>query len=175
MENYRVQIDKDNYFSVDSKIIESGKEVVRIVNLRSINGFIGESFDLSDSKLKELIHQYLIYSNNVELINIYSRKYNRFNWFEIYNDIEFLIKHFENEHVVYTTCSKSDENSELLENIKNSEKFDSTKISSEIKGKNNLLIPNKLYENMNSNLPKFKKLDINSLNFIPIWYVNGSP
>lgn len=53
-------------------------------------------------------------------INIYSRKYNGFNWFEIYNDIEILINQFENDHAVYTACSKSDENSELLENIKNS-------------------------------------------------------
>ena len=27
---------------------------------------------------------------------------------------------------------------------------------------------------MNKNLPKFKKIDINSMNFIPIWYINGS-
>ena len=161
MENYRVQIDNDNWFSVDSKIIESGTEVVRIINLRSIKGFIGgESFDLSDSKLKEIIHQYLKLSSNVELLNIYSRKFNGFNWFEIYSDFEFLIKQFENEHGKYLPCSKIDENSELLENIKNSEKLDSSKISSEIKDKNNLLIPSKLYENMNSNLPKFKKMNL---------------
>ena len=175
MENYRVQIDNDNWFSVDSKIIESGTEVVRIINLRSIKGFIGgESFDLSDNQLKKLIMDYLTYSNNVELLNIYSRKFNGFNWFEIYNDVEFLIKQFENDHPVYTGCSKTNENSELLENIKNSEKFDSSKISSDIKGKNNLLIPNKLYENMNVNLPKFQKLNLDDMKFIPIWYINGS-
>ena len=175
MENYRVQIDKDNWFSVDSRIIEFQNETVRIINLRSIRGFIGENFDLSsDDQLKKIIHDYLTYSNNVELLNIYSRKYNGFNWFEIYNDIEFLIKQFENQHAVYTACSKSDQNSELLENINNSEKIDSTKISSEIKGKNNLLIPNKLYENMNLSLPKFQKIDLSACKFIPIWYINGS-
>lgn len=120
MENYRVQIDKDNWFSVDSKIIESGEEVIRIINLRSIKGYISESFDLSDDQLKKIIMDYLTYSNNVELLNIYSRKFNGFNWFEIYNDVEFLIKQFENDHPVYTGCSKTDQNSELLENIKNS-------------------------------------------------------
>lgn len=175
MENYRVQIDNDNWFSVDSKIIESGTEVVRIINLRSIKGFIGgESFDLKDTQLKKLIMDYLTYSNNVELLNIYSRKFNGFNWFEIYNDFEFLIKQFENDHPVYTGCSKIDQNSELLENIKNSEKFDASKISSEIKGKNNLLIPTKLYDNMNHNLPKFQKLELEQMKFIPLWYINGS-
>ena len=89
MENYRVQIDNDNWFSVDSKIIESGTEVVRIINLRSIKGFIGgESFNLSDIQLKKIIMDYLRFSNNVELLNIYSRKFNGYNWFEIYTNQE---------------------------------------------------------------------------------------
>ena len=66
MENYRVQIDKDNnWFSMDSKIIEFQNETVRIINLRSIRGFIGEKFDLSDDQLKIIIHDYLRFSNNV--------------------------------------------------------------------------------------------------------------
>lgn len=85
-----------------------------------------------------------------------------------------MIKQFENKQCVYTHCSKSDQNFELLENIKNSEKIDSTKISSEIKGKNNLLIPNKLYENINLKLPKFQRLELEQMNFILIWYINGS-
>ena len=43
MEKYTIQINKDNYFTVDSKIIESKGQIVRVVNLRSINGFIGEN------------------------------------------------------------------------------------------------------------------------------------
>ena len=82
MEKYTVQINKDNYFTVDSKIIESKGQIVRVVNLRSINGFIGEKFDLSDNKLKEIIYNYLRSLNNIELLNIYSRKLNGFNWFE---------------------------------------------------------------------------------------------
>lgn len=97
MQNYRVQIDSNNYFTVDSKVIEFEKESIRIVNLRSIKGFIGESFDLSDPKLKDIIHKYLKFSNNVELINIYSRKFNHYNWFEIYNELESSEKQVENE------------------------------------------------------------------------------
>lgn len=67
MEKYRVQIDKDNYFSVDSKIIEYKNEVIRIINLRSINGFIGEEFNLNDPKLVEIIRQYLKAASNVEI------------------------------------------------------------------------------------------------------------
>ena len=51
MEKYTVQINKDNYFTVDSKVIESRGQIVRVVNLRSISGVIGEKFDLSDRKL----------------------------------------------------------------------------------------------------------------------------
>ena len=68
MEKYTVQINKDNYFTVDSKIIESRGQIVRVVNLRSISGVIGEKFNLSDRKLKEIIHLYLHYINNVELL-----------------------------------------------------------------------------------------------------------
>ena len=97
MQNYIVQINKDNYFSVDSKIIELDKEMVRIVNLRSIKGFIGEKFDLSDPKLTDIIKSYLRFSNNVELLNIYSRKFNHYNWFEIYTNQESSEKQAENE------------------------------------------------------------------------------
>ena len=84
MQKYTVHLDKNNYFSVDSKIIEFKEETVRIVNLRSINGFIGENFNLSDTKLKDIIMKYLRFSNNVELLNIYSRKYNHYNWLQHY-------------------------------------------------------------------------------------------
>lgn len=174
MEIYTVHIDNNNWFSVDSKVIESGEEIIRIVNLRSIQGFIGESFNLKDSRLFDLIRNYLIIGSNVELLNIYSRKFNGFNWFEIYNSLEIAIKSFENEHSRILECSKSEENSQLLENIKNSEKFDLSKISSEIKDSKGMIIPTKLYENINSNLPKFQKLELDQMKFIPIWYINGS-
>ena len=138
MQNYRVQIDIDNYFTVDSKVIEFEKESIRIVNLRSIKGFIGQSFDLSDPKLKDIIHKYHRWSDNVELLNVYSRKFNHYNWFEIYSNQE------------------------------------SSGINSNLKDSDGKLIPSKLYKVTNPKLPKFKKLNIESINFIPIWYVNGS-
>lgn len=153
MQKYTVQINKDNYFSVDSKIIEFRGEIVRIVNLRSVSGIIGEKFDISDSKLKEIIRHYLIYSNNVELLNIYSRKLNGFNWFEIYSNSESSEKQAQNEQFVITNCSKSNEKFGLSEYIKISDQIDSSKINSELKDqKSGLIITSKLYEKLNPQL-----------------------
>ena len=174
MDTYTVHIDNNNWFSVDSKVIEFEKQTVRLVNLRSIKGFIGESFDLSDNKLKELIKRYLIYSSNVELLNIYSRKYNGHNWFEIYTSQENSEKQAENHHGVITPCSKLDQFYELSDYIQISNEFDDSKFMNNLKGSNGLLIPSKLYEKMNPQLPMFQKIDINSVKFIPLWYINGS-
>ena len=175
MQKYTVQINKDNYFSVDSKIIEFRGEIVRIVNLRSVSGIIGEKFDISDSKLKEIIRHYLIYSNNVELLNIYSRKLNEFNWFEIYSNSESSEKQAQNEQFGYPNSSKTNEKIELSEYIKISDQIDESKINSELKDSKNQLIPSKLYEKLNSIIPKFQKINLESLNFVPIWHINGSP
>ena len=174
METYTVHIDNNNWFSVDSKVIEFKKETVRIVNLRSIKGFISEEFNLSDLKLVEIIKHYLKSSCNVELLNIYSRRFNGLNWFEIYSNTESSEKELKNKLCENSRSSKSNENSELLENINISEKIDLSKIKSEIKDSKNRLIPSKLYENMNQNFPKFQNIDIDSCKFIPIWYINGS-
>ena len=159
MENYTVQLNKENYFSVQSKLIEFGDETIRLVNLRSINGIIGEKFDLSDQKLQKIVHDYLKRSNNIELINIYSRKYNKFNWFEIYNNDEII-----NQSI-----------NELTENIQLADKFDESKVKNELKDSSGNLFPNKLYQNVHKNLPVFEKIDIDTCKFIPIWYINGSP
>lgn len=172
MQKYTVQINKDNYFSVDSKIIESGGEIVRIVNLRSISGVIGEKFDLSDPKLKEIIHHYLVHSNNIELLNIYSRKLNGYNWFEIYVNQESSEKQAQNEHVTYVTCSKSNEKTELSEYIKISNELDESKINPELKDKMNHIIPSKLYENLNPQIPKFqKKINLESIDFVTFLFL----
>ena len=177
MQKYTVHLDKINYFSIDSKIIELEKETVRIVNLRSISGFIGEKFDLSDSKLIELIKHYLVFSNNIELLNIYSRRYNGFNWFEIYSNSKSSEKEFENKQFRILNTSNLNNNSEnsLIETINESNSLDESKIKSDIKDQKGMIIPSKLYENMYSNLPKFQKLNPDEMKFVPIWYINGSP
>lgn len=174
MEKYTVQINKDNYFTVDSKIIESRGQIVRVVNLRSISGVIGEKFDLSDSKLFDIIRNYLRLLNNIELINIYSRKFNKFNLFEIYDNSIIPENSLQNEHSPYGECSKSNENYKLSDYIKFSNEIDESKIKSDLKDKTNHIIPSKLYENLNPQIPKFKKIDLNSCGFIPLWYINGS-
>ena len=106
--------------------------MVRIVNSRSIKGFIGEKFDLNDSKLKDIIMKYLRFSNNVELLNIYSRKFNKFNWYEIYSNQESSEKQAENEQERIRSCSKLNENIELSEYIKISNEIDTLFLISEI-------------------------------------------
>ena len=50
MESYRVNIDSNNYFEVNSLEIRPG---IRIVDIRSVHGFIGEPFDIKDEVLKK--------------------------------------------------------------------------------------------------------------------------
>ena len=110
---------------------------------------------------------YLRFSNNIELLNIYSRKFNNYNWFNIYNESESSEKQAKNEHPMIIGCSKTNENSELLDYIQISSEIDESKIKNDLKDhKSGLIIPSKLYENINQKLPKFQKLDINSMNFI---------
>ena len=94
--------------------------------------------------------------------------------FEIYSNQESSEKQAENEHPWFHGCLIINDNSQLLENIKISNEFDNSNVKPDLKDSKNQLIPSKLYENMIPNLPKFQKLDINLMNFIPIWYINGS-
>lgn len=84
MEKYRVNIDSDSYFEVDSILLQKS---ARVVNIRSIRGSIGgEVFDDKDIHLKRLLHHYINSPDNVELINVLSREYNSWNWFEAYDE-----------------------------------------------------------------------------------------
>lgn len=59
---------------------------------------------------------------------------------------------------------------EKLANYKRFPEFNTQAVISFLNATNK----SKLYENMNSKLPKFQKIDLESINFVPIWYVNGS-
>ena len=84
-------------------------------------------------------------------------------------------KHAENQHLVITRCSISNENLQLSDYIKISDEIDLSKINSEFKNqKSGLMIPSKLYENLNHQIPKFQKINLDSINFVPIWHINGS-
>ena len=83
-ENYRVQIDGENWFEVDGMLFISK---VRIVNIRSVHGHIdGKDFDFSI--MNDEMHFYLKNKTNVELINILSRQYNHDNWFDVYSQVQ---------------------------------------------------------------------------------------
>lgn len=73
---------------------------------------------------------YLRYANNVELLNIYSRKYNHYNWFDIYVNQETSEKQAENHHPEISGCSKLDQFYELSDYIQISNEFDDSKIIS---------------------------------------------
>lgn len=49
---------------------------------------------------------------------IYSRKFNKYNWFEIYSNQESSEKQAQNHHGTYVPCSNTNENFELSEYIK---------------------------------------------------------
>ena len=83
-ENYRVQIDGENWFEVNGMIFISK---IRVVNIRSLHGHIdGKDFDFSI--MNDEAHFYLKNKTNVELINILSRQYNHDNWFDVYNQVQ---------------------------------------------------------------------------------------
>ena len=108
-------------------------------------------------------------------MNIYSRKFNSFNWFNIYANQESSEKQVENKHSAIAECSKSNDYFELSDFIKFSNEIDDSKINPDLKNISGHLNQSKLYENINSNIPKFQKINLDEINFVPIWYINGSP
>ena len=152
-ENYRVQIDGENWFEVNGMIFISK---VRVVNIRSIHGHIdGKDFDKSN--MDKEVHDYLTTQTNVELINILSRQYNHDNWFDVYEDVQdtILDEHRRNEimsdipHAVITACV----------------------YKRNLLSQNGLLKPNEIYETAH-----FLKKDTKYETFscIPIYHINGS-
>ena len=73
-------LNKDSWFEFDGFIIEGET----FGDIRSIHGFIS-GVEFNKENLKEILHQFLRHSNNIELVNILSRKFNKHNFFEIYN------------------------------------------------------------------------------------------
>lgn len=65
-------------------------------------------------------------------MNIYSRKYNHENWFEIYTNQESSEKQAKNEQEPIGSCSKMNENLELSEYIKISNEINTLFLISEI-------------------------------------------
>ena len=156
-ENYRVQIDGENWFEVNGMIFISK---VRVVNIRSVHGHIdGKDFDRSI--MDKEITDYLRTQTNVELINILSRQYNQDNWFDVYEDVkedgldqwrrkEILSSY---EHPVVTGC-----------------RYKRNLISQASSGNANLK-PNEIYETSHF-LRKDTKYE--AFPCIPIYHINGS-
>lgn len=76
MEKFNFQIDKDNFFTVESKLISINDKLIRIIDLYSIEGIIDEfgeigkftKFDISDPQLKFIIENYLYDPINIKFI-----------------------------------------------------------------------------------------------------------
>lgn len=121
MEKFNFQIDKDNFFTVESKLISINDKLIRIIDLYSIEGIIDEigeigkftKFDISDPQLKFIIENYLYDPINIKFINQISRKINGFDWFEINDEIKdlnhnlYLSKLYENNRKMITEISKN--------------------------------------------------------------------
>lgn len=179
MELYRVNIDYDNYFEVESILLQNK----RIINIRSIRGRIGdEEFDGKDTHLKRLLHHYIPSPDNVELINILSREYNGWNWFDAYDKSyntnreitknELLSPSGIVSREVDARASTSDE---VAPQGATSDIVDIRRFSSEVResdGKH--LKSSALYSRLHKGLPHNLKIDIESIDYIPVWYINGA-
>ena len=161
---YRVNIDSESYFEANSLEIRPG---VRIVDIRSLRGHIAIDFDAKDVQLKELILRYLQNTDNVELINILSREYNEYNWFEAYDESY-------NSNQVYTKKQLLGiQNNEVSAIARTSQIVNPRSFISDVRDKSGHLKPSVLYTYIHEGLPRNQKLDLESLDFAPVWYING--
>ena len=164
METYRVNIDSNNYFEANSLEIRPG---VRIVDIRSLRGHISIDFDAKDKHLKKLLDDYRRTTDNVELINILSREYNEYNWFEAYDESY-------NSNIEYSKKQLLGiQNNEVTELSVTSQIVNPRRFISDVRDSKGRLLPYKLSAYIHEGLPRNQKLDLESLDFIPIWYING--
>ena len=165
MELYRVNIDSENYFEANSLEIRPS---VRIVDIRSLRGHITIDFNAKDEHLKELILRYLQNTDNVELINILSREYNEYNWFEAYDESYNSNVEYSKEQLLRI------QNSEVNAIARTSQIVNPRRFISDVRDKSGHLKPSALYTHLHGGLPINQKLDLESLDFIPVWYINGN-
>ena len=136
---FRVNIDKSNFFEVDSFKLNDH----RFCNIRSISGHIGDDFD--KSALSDAIAKYLQYQNNVELINIISRELNRRNYFECYTRSD----------TKYCSGNSNQSDEDIKQRILNDSEvpvYTGSYYYNELQGSNNLFIPDKLKDTCNYTL-----------------------
>ena len=152
-ENYRVQIDDENWFEVNGLIFNSK---VRIVNIRSMHGHIdGKDFDRSI--MERDIAEYIGGQTNVELINISSRQYNHDNWFDVYEEAQDTV----------------------LDEARRKEIFLSSEPSAYVEGRfrRNLILPNghlKPSEVYKTSIFIHPDAKYEKFSCIPIYHINGS-
>ena len=164
MELYRVNIDSDNYFEANSLEIRPG---VRIVDIRSLRGHIANDFDAKDVQLKKLIQFYLWTTDNVELINILSREYNEYNWFEAYDESYNSNQAYSKNQLLGI------QNNEVDAIASTSQIVNPRSFIPEVRDKSGHLKPSTLYTHLHIGIPRNQKLDLETIDFIPIWYING--
>ena len=165
METYRVNIDSENYFETNSLEIRPG---VRIVDIRSLRGHVVIDFDAKDAQLKKLIQFYLWTTDNVELINVLSREYNEYNWFEAYDDSYNSNQAYTKKQLLGIQNTSHDANASCEQIV------DIRRFIKEVRDKSGHLKPSALYTHLHEGLPRNLKIDLESLDFIPIWYINGA-
>lgn len=168
MESYHVQIDKNNYFDIASTVIGDN---VRIVNLRSVTGHIGIDFSYSDDAiLKRIAMNYLAKTDNVELINVLSRNYNGWNWFDAYDSSYNSNRELTKAELLESSDSDDPRNRGSFQ-IVSLERFLGavrSKCGDEIN-------PNALKSFIHNGIRIETRIDLSTIDYVPIWHINGSP
>lgn len=87
IKNYRINLNKDNYIIFDCIKFENDDTKI-YPNIRSVEIYIDDQvYSYSNDKnIKSIIKYYLRTQDNVELINLISKRINDKNWFECYLD-----------------------------------------------------------------------------------------
>ena len=178
---YKVQINKTNYFELDGFILRLRDKEIRIFNLRSIRGRIGIEFTRKgDVKLQDILRNYLIHTDNVELLNILSIELNDFNWFEAYNmEIIDLEVHTKEELMGMKNSVSTSMHGSVHAPLdgKNSSQdiIDINVFKPEVRSKRgDELSPQALMNHLHEGITPYIKYNPNDFDYFPIWYINGA-
>ena len=170
MEAYRVNIDSESYFEVDSILLQKDK---RVVNLRSVKGHIGNNFNfMHDEKLKAIVMNYQTTTDNVELLNILSREYNGWNWFEAYDESYNVNREVTKDELMDPSRIA---NSSHPTPVGCDQIVDIRRFMSEVRQKDGKhLSSNALKEHLHAGIRVEVPINLSEINYIPMWHINGA-
>ena len=152
--DYQVQLNDSSIFKFNG--FRLNNEL--FADIRSISGKIGD-IEFNKEIFKDILDHFLRYSNNIELINILSRKLNKYNYFEVYNG---KVPKLEIDDIIGKDEPRSHDLGIYLASIKQNSK------------NNRHLIPTAVISHIHNGIELYKPLDFENIDFYPIWYINGN-